>query len=102
MIAYAIARADALGGIGESLKGALVAVEQERAPIRAEYRYDWLPCYIELVRHEGPEHWAIRTAWGQVMPHEDGTPRGESLGHLADYLITASPPHRIIGQQSCE
>ena len=101
MIRYAVSRAEELDGTGASLEGALQAVEEKRLPLYKAAHYSWLPCYVELVRYKLKRHWAIRVAWGHARAYRAGPYRGESLGHLADYLVTATPPHRIVAERSC-
>jgi hypothetical protein len=95
MMDYAVSRAEALGGKGESLRRALAAIEERRTPSDAEHLFDWLPCYAELVRHEGSDHWVIRVAWG------DCSSSPERLNHMADYLVTAIEPPQIVSAESC-
>jgi len=95
MVEQAVSRAEELGGRGESLRRALAAIEERRTPQDKQHLYDWLPCYIELVRHEGRDHWVIRVAWG------DCSTSPERLHHVADYIVTAGGPATVVSELSC-
>ncbi|MGD2136596.1 MAG: hypothetical protein PVF27_10565 [Gemmatimonadales bacterium] len=100
----AVARANKLGADGDGLRRALHAIETRRRPRDERSKYDWLPCYVELVRYRRRDHWAIEVAWGDATGELREYPAARMLDlcHRAEYLVTATGRTRIVGEHSCE